>query len=281
MKKALLALVAFAGFTACNSDTTPTSIDSAGLAPAAHESGTVVVHPGDMQGWGFFQETPTGSGAMVNGPASPPLGTGSANLIVDNTGGEILGYAHYQGTLLSDIDDLSYSTYRAAGGPALAIALQFNIDTDLTDAVTSWQGRLVYEPYYTHPVVTGAWQTWDPQDDASTGNWWFTGAPQNTVCSMGNPCTWSEVLAAFPDAGIHATLGAVILKAGSGWAGGFDGNTDALTISVDGTSTTYDFELDAPSPTDKDQCKKGGWEAYGFKNQGQCIRFVNTGQDSR
>lgn len=31
----------------------------------------------------------------------------------------------------------------------------------------------------------------------------------------------------------------------------------------------------------KDQCKDGSWEAAGFKNQGQCIRFVNTGQDSR
>lgn len=31
----------------------------------------------------------------------------------------------------------------------------------------------------------------------------------------------------------------------------------------------------------KDQCKDGSWEAAGFKNQGQCIKFVNTGQDSR
>lgn len=31
----------------------------------------------------------------------------------------------------------------------------------------------------------------------------------------------------------------------------------------------------------KDQCKDGDWEAAGFKNQGQCIRFVSTGQDSR
>lgn len=30
-----------------------------------------------------------------------------------------------------------------------------------------------------------------------------------------------------------------------------------------------------------DACRDGGWEAYGFRNQGQCIRFVNTGQDSR
>lgn len=32
---------------------------------------------------------------------------------------------------------------------------------------------------------------------------------------------------------------------------------------------------------DRDQCKDGSWEAAGFKNQGQCIRYVNTGQDSR
>ena len=28
-------------------------------------------------------------------------------------------------------------------------------------------------------------------------------------------------------------------------------------------------------------CKKGGWETYGFKNQGQCVRYVETGKDSR
>ena len=28
-------------------------------------------------------------------------------------------------------------------------------------------------------------------------------------------------------------------------------------------------------------CQNGGWEAFGFRNQGQCIRYVNTGQDSR
>jgi hypothetical protein len=30
-----------------------------------------------------------------------------------------------------------------------------------------------------------------------------------------------------------------------------------------------------------DMCKNGGWEAFDFRNQGQCIRFVNTGFDSR
>lgn len=48
----------------------------------------------------------------------------------------------------------------------------------------------------------------------------------------------------------------------------------------DVTRASVLFELVAPLEN-KGQCKKGGWQDYGFKNQGQCIRFVNTGKDSR
>jgi hypothetical protein len=34
-------------------------------------------------------------------------------------------------------------------------------------------------------------------------------------------------------------------------------------------------------PETKQDCKDGGWEDFGFRNQEQCIRFVNTGEDSR
>jgi hypothetical protein len=44
---------------------------------------------------------------------------------------------------------------------------------------------------------------------------------------------------------------------------------------------TVTYEVVATDPTSKDQCKKGGWAHFGFRNQGQCIRFVNTGKDSR
>lgn len=33
--------------------------------------------------------------------------------------------------------------------------------------------------------------------------------------------------------------------------------------------------------TSKDDCKQGRWQALGFRNQGQCIQYVNTGRDSR
>jgi len=35
------------------------------------------------------------------------------------------------------------------------------------------------------------------------------------------------------------------------------------------------------SPDNKDQCRDGDWQALGFRNQGQCVRFVETGKDSR
>lgn len=36
-----------------------------------------------------------------------------------------------------------------------------------------------------------------------------------------------------------------------------------------------------PDPTSEEACRDGSWEAYGFRNQGQCVRFIETGEDSR
>jgi hypothetical protein len=34
-------------------------------------------------------------------------------------------------------------------------------------------------------------------------------------------------------------------------------------------------------PADRRDCFRDGWEAFGFRNQGQCVSFVETGRDSR
>lgn len=44
--------------------------------------------------------------------------------------------------------------------------------------------------------------------------------------------------------------------------------------------TWHDINVNSCAIT-KDLCMSGGWENFGFKNQGQCIRFANTGKDSR
>jgi hypothetical protein len=36
-----------------------------------------------------------------------------------------------------------------------------------------------------------------------------------------------------------------------------------------------------PDASSKDDCRDGAWAVFGFSNQGQCVRFVETGKDSR
>ncbi|HYE35373.1 right-handed parallel beta-helix repeat-containing protein [Methylocaldum sp.] len=71
---------------------------------------------------------------------------------------------------------------------------------------------------------------------------------------------------------------------------GCEGTTDGVTLGVvtdqrgvsrprprDGFCDIGAFEL-ALLPSDKDECKNGGYKEFGFKNLGQCIRYVNTGK---
>jgi hypothetical protein len=48
------------------------------------------------------------------------------------------------------------------------------------------------------------------------------------------------------------------------------------SVMVEGDIVVTDTQ---PLPTAKDQCKKGGWRTFGdtFKNQGQCVAFVQRG----
>ncbi len=54
-------------------------------------------------------------------------------------------------------------------------------------------------------------------------------------------------------------------------------DSEAVIAEDDSTVTTDPLE----APTTMDDCRDGGWQALEFRNQGQCIRFVNTGKDSR
>jgi hypothetical protein len=59
--------------------------------------------------------------------------------------------------------------------------------------------------------------------------------------------------------------------------------TEAQVVSQDGLIMKF-VSPEPPKPVDPanmDECKKGGWSNFGFRNQGQCIRFVETAQDSR
>lgn len=257
----------------CQDAPQPTELDPAApeLARAGNPgNGTVRVTPRtliDVQdaaangtaGWFFREEgaATKASGALVRGPEKPPRSVGSAEFVLDDaSGGMSLGTVEYRGTRLDEFSRLHYCTYRTATGPdAVAPALQFSADYDLEDADNSFQGRLVFEPHLADgapdaaPVQIGEWQCWDALD----GYWWATGAPGNTVAPQSNPQTIQTILANFPDAGVRNPdghfFGALILKAGSGWAGGFEGNADKLVVGVDGEENVYDFDRPRPRGT--------------------------------
>lgn len=207
-----------------------------------------------MRGWEFYDDqqgascTNANSCAMVQGPTGAPIGNGSAELATRATSdGPALILPDYAGTRFDHITQLRYSTYRqsADAGNNLAIALQFNVDYDLNDQNASWQGRLVFEPYQGAggTVVQDRWQSWD----AMAGRWWGTkssvaanGVARTNPCVQATPCTWAQLLGAFPNVGVHSTYGAVILKAGSGWES-FRGNVDSLAIGIDTVTTFFDF----------------------------------------
>ncbi|MEW6321959.1 MAG: thrombospondin type 3 repeat-containing protein [Acidobacteriota bacterium] len=216
----------------------------------------VRVTPTGPHGWFFAQETATGSGTFVNGPGTPPMGAGSAELVVNGTGGELLGVQALGGTPLAHITRLEYWTYRSVGDAVLAPSLQFNVDYDFLDGNSGWQGRLVFEPYVMQPaptVLDHAWQPWQATSPRFVGGafspvkgrWWATGAPGNGVCRQSAPCSWDYVLRRWPRININGNplLTGLGFKAGGGWSSGFAGNVDAFTIAVHGADTTFDFEL--------------------------------------
>ncbi len=224
------------------------------LVPVAATAGpNVVVVDENNVTWGFFDEGGTPTSAFVMGPDTPPEGSGSANFqLSSGADGVAIGTLDHAALPLDEITTLTYATYQNLSPQA--VALQFNIDYDDTDGDGTWQGRLVYEPSYTQTVSTGVWQTWDTLVATGSGNWWSTGtpivggAPGAQACTQADPCTWPEMLTAYPDSAIQAdALGALLFKAGSGWPAGFDGNVDALRlVTSGGVDVVYDFETAVP-----------------------------------
>ena len=260
---------------ACKDITGPLLSPDTGIRRLINPSGIIVVTPDSMRGWSFRddqRDLPCSNADvchLVEGPIGNHLGTGSAELATTaSTDGNALILADYKGIRFDQLTALRYSTYRQStdAGNNLAIALQFNADYDLSDVATGWQGRLVFEPYHGNGgnVTQGAWQQWD----AKAGKWWGTkssvtrnGVATTNPCVQAAPCTWTQLLTTFPSVGVHAAFGAVVLKAGSGWAN-FRGNVDSLTIGVDGMNTTFDFEPYAPFPaTAPDSIPMAIWDS--------------------
>jgi hypothetical protein len=225
-----------------------------------------VVYPANMQDWQIAiirpTSSPTPSVTFVNGPATPPLGTGSARLSVgaDGSSAAELDQPDYAGTLLSNLTDLRYSTYTSndtsppAGNQTIFVILRVDADGDGTA-----DHQLLFDPEYQHGYtsavpdqgdnVLNTWQTWD----ARNGGWFGIDLNGNPVFASAGAGVQplNNYIAAHPNAKIinyPTGFGGVRVIAGftaTAWDN-FIGNMDALTIGVSGNVTTYDFEAAAP-----------------------------------
>lgn len=220
---------------------------------------TVVVTPNDIGVTWYPADTRApGTGAFEAGPSTPPFGLGSFQLDTrsDNAAKVQLLTDLYDTTRLADIDGIGYSTYRDPASTGFVAGVSsINLRIDLDGGGTS-DAYMVYEPYVDQgnaAVLTDVWQTWDAYAGGAAKWWINTGAGG---CGQGSPCSWSAILALFPNATIREAPacgpGNVTVPC-PGSAGvnqgsfnlGFLSNVDGFYLSVLGERTTFDFQ---PNP---------------------------------
>lgn len=287
-----LALLTVAGLAGCANDVVaPTASMSATPSSAAKHGGgsssQVIVTESDvsrqaedtppLRNWVIYTRPASpGTATFRNGPGTPPLGTGSIEFSTPLPTSKVYMFNFdHVGAAISGVDAMSYWTYRTAGTGQQVTAL--NMQVDANGAAPGGFTTLVFEPVYNPTqgaVVNGTWQHWDAYQGGNA-IWWST-RPIAGVCAFSCYVTWNQIVAANPNAVIVGGFG---FNQGSGNPGLIAAD-DALTLGINGTTTTWNFEL-YRTPQTKDDCKKGGWQTVTrsdgtpFKNQGDCVSYTN------
>ena len=241
------------------------AVGIATMAANAHAT-TVIVDPDNMGSWAFDNRdangdvgaNSTGVGQMVTGPGTPPLGVGSAQLSTgDGTmggdGGEDLRTTAYDGVALSQLTQLSFSTYATVNNGSQFPYLSIDISTTGVGPADS-NLRIFFEPPYQTPSsgnptlpnqgspVLNAWQTWDALD----GGWWNNAGDCNPGSGPNGVCSLATLEALYPNATIEPLadgLGGLALRVGyASPTDEFNGYVDNVTVGVAGQSVTYNFE---------------------------------------
>lgn len=243
---------------------------------------TIIVTPSNTQGWSTADTRPGGSVSFVVDPTSPAP-NGALQLITDATTTSKAQYLHAANTPLSAVTELSYYTKQVAA-PFPGADPSYQLITYLNGGTAGFT-TLVFEPYQNPgnngnaSVVPNVWQKWD----VAQGLFWST---RTVTCSNGT-------IAGTPGGPASYTLAQVKSICPNALVAGFGvnigTNNPGYTVRTDlfnFNGTTYNFEV-TNTPTNKNQCKNGGFVNYTdasgkpFKNQGQCVRFVENHKDEK
>ena len=226
-----------------------------------------VVTEANKQGW-MFNPDPTNATPYNFTEDQASIGDGS--LYVQPIGANPLHKfiaSKTLGTLVSDFESISYDFMIAGNGDA-SDASQFylNIYTNTPGSTTFYDCRFDYVP------TTGSTSAF------TTASFNAADTPAN-VADRADTFTCPTTLSGMP---AGSTIRAVVLNVGDTTANdqGLAGYLDNVVINTGNHATIYDFEL-VNTPTNKNQCKHGGWQNYTdnnghpFRNQGQCVSYFN------
>lgn len=177
---------------------------------------------------GYLDADPDGGPAYLSnssyvvGPATPPAGIGSLKFTnPDPNGVQQLRTSKLDGTKISDIQVLDFSTYVTGTADEQPGYLKLDVDLDHNG---TFDGALFYYPANNGDVQRGAWQTWNAA--AATAKWNFNGddGPDN-----------AKTLAAYE----AANPGAVVIGRTDGVNGGGCGLPECggLSFQVGGSDT--------------------------------------------
>ncbi len=250
----------------------------AGSTGVASAAATMVVTPTNTQGWSTADTRPGGAVNFVL-DSSAPLGNGALELTTNLTTTAKAQYLHVANTPLSTVTDLSYYT-KQVSAPFPGADPSYQLVTFLNGG-TSGFSTLVFEPYQNPTqgaVLPNVWQKWD----VDAGLFWST---RTVTCSNGTIAGTPGGPASYTLAQINSVCPNALV---AGYGVNIGSNNPGYTVRTDAfnfNGTTYNFEV-TNSPTDKNQCKNDGYltftdaQSQPFKNQGQCIKYVNEHHDN-
>ncbi len=185
--------------------------------------------------------------SMVVGPGTPPLGNGSAQIIVSGTQRRNLATYQFSGTVLSDINTLKFSTYNPSagnGGSATRSGyLQFNVDFNGSD---TWQRRIGFVPSQNGTVIQNQWQEWDAINGGAA-LWFYSGPTWPGTATPGTTLrTWSDILASYPGVRFRVTDSFFGVRVGEPYADGYTENIDAIKFGTSSSLKYFNFDPLSP-----------------------------------
>ena len=270
-RQALLGMLALAGATACSELPTEVSMPAAAdwarsfaVAPAGALVDPIVngsFETGDFTGW-VVQPTGAAGQWSVTGP-----GQG--------------GSAGMGPTAPSDGGFVAWNAFNAAGPATFTLYQDVALPSD--DVEVSWRYRAQWtSDYPDNQARTADVQLRDPGTGAVLATLHSFSTGPASVAPTGDT-GWLTVSVPFAGVAgqvvrIHVTQSVPDFFPGPGQF-----EVDAFSMVALSPSNPEPPPTDptVEDPSDAGSCKAGGWEAFGFKNQGQCVRFVETGKDSR